>query len=370
MHPDRKPANQDVSRLCDEAGALLDEGRFTSDAHERLARALSQDARNPLVHYRLGLIYGDTGRLAEALQAYDTAIALGPADPKAHNNRGAILQRLGQLDDAAAAFERSLALAPELAPAYVNLGNLCVQQGMRAEAIAIFQRAIDCGLDAALFGQYIASISGVVNTRSPDSWVRSTFDNFAPLFDQHLQKLGYTAPQALADLLRQNADGDMSVAVDLGCGTGMCGVYLAGLSKRLIGVDLSEKMLALARQRALYDDLYLAEIHEWLQNAESASVDIVVAADVFIYIGLLDRAFDEIARVYLPRPGGWFAFSIEEQTQERDYVLRQSGRYAQSDGYIRTLAGRRFDVTVSRAIDLRKEAGVPLAGRLYLLRKT
>ena len=43
--------------------------------------------------------------------------------------------------------------------------------------------------------------------------------------------------------------------LDAGCGTGLCGPLLAPYARRLIGVDLSEGMLALAKEKHVYDAL-------------------------------------------------------------------------------------------------------------------
>ena len=100
--------------------------------------------------------------------------------------------------------------------------------------------------------------------------------------------------------------------------------------------------------------------------AEPRSFDLVIAADVFIYIGELDETFCHVGR--LLRPGGWFAFSTEERGVD-DYVLLPTGRYAQSQAYVRRLASHGFSITVEDTAVIRLEGGMPLMGRLYLLQK-
>ena len=53
---------------------------------------------------------------------------------------------------------------------------------------------------------------------------------------------------------RELARGKKSV-LDLGCGTGLCGVQFRDWARTLTGVDLSPNMLAKARERGLYDEL-------------------------------------------------------------------------------------------------------------------
>lgn len=354
----------EVDRLCTEGCARLDARQF-AEAESLLLRARALAPRDPHTHYCVGLLCADTGRHAEALAAYEASLSLDDSNAKAHNNRGSALQVLGRLRDAEAAYRRALALRPDLAPPYMNLGNVLEQQQRVAEAIAVYDLALSRGLDAGLFSQYRASALGQSTSRSPDSWVKSTFDNFAPTFDAHLRTLGYDIPEALVALLAPRARGPLAV-VDLGCGTGLVGAALAARGHRVVGVDLSEKMLAQARARNAYDALHVAEVHAFLRGAATASFDAAFAADVFIYIGALEEAFVEIARVL--RAGGWFAFSTEE-CEDVDFALLPTGRYAQSDAYVRRLAAANFTVVDAPKVTIRMESGSPIAGRTYLLQR-
>ena len=353
-----------ADRLCDEGYRALEAGRF-DQAAALLARARAVAPQAPLVHYRLGLLYLDTGRFGEALAAFDTALALDPANLRAHNNRGSALQRQGRMAEAEASFRRALELGPDHVQPYVNLGHLLEAQGRPDDAIRLYQSAIARGLDAELFGHHAAAVAGQVTPRAPERWVRATFDNFAPTFDAHMRSLGYAVPPALVARLRGRGPDDPEV-VDLGCGTGQCGVALAGATRRLVGVDLAEKMLAFARAHGVYDELHAAEVHAWLHAAAPASFDVAMAADVLIYIGALEDLFLGVARVL--RAGGWFAFSTEECDGD-EYTLRPTGRYAQGQAYIRRLAQQAFAVAVADPMFLRVESGRPVAGRLYLLRR-
>ena len=66
------------------------------------------------------------------------------------------------------------------------------------------------------------------------------------------------------------------------------------------------------------------------------SFDLVLSADVFIYIGDLAEVFDLTARRLCP--GGLFAFSIEVDNRIQEFELRHTGRYVQSLAYIGRLA--------------------------------
>jgi predicted TPR repeat methyltransferase len=353
-----------AARLCEEGRSLLEARRFT-EALALFERARALAPNDPGVHYNLGLLFSDLGRAGDALAAYDNSLRLDANDAKVHNNRGSVLQILGRLAEAGDAFQRALDLRPDLDYPYINMGQLRQQQGEVAGALAIYDLAIARGRDADLFGQYRAAATGQSTQRSPDRWVATTFDNFAPTFDAHLRNLRYEVPRQLAALLKPHGAQPLSI-LDLGCGTGQVGVALSGQRHRLVGVDLSEKMLAQAKARNIYEQLHACEIHVWLHNAGAETFDAVCAADVFIYIGALETMFQEVGR--LLRRGGWFAFSTEE-CGGPDFKLLSTGRYAQSQSYIRRLAESSFTVVVADPTTIRTESGSPLPGRLYLLQK-
>ena len=348
--------------LADDAYAALERGEVDA-AIRLLQRARALDARDPLIHYRLGLAYSDAQRPREALAAYDAALALAPDHARAHNNRGSCLELLGRTVEAEQAFRAALKHDPRLAQPYLNLGHLLEARGAASAAVTLYADALALGLDRDLFSHHLAAATGTTTARAGDAWVRSTFDNFAPGFDARLAGLGYDVPARLATLVTRNAARTLDI-LDLGCGTGLLAAAPGAARHHLTGVDLSEKMLQRARARGAYARLDCAEVHAWLAATPVAAFDAVVAADLFIYIGALEKAFAGIAKVM--RAGALFAFSVE-QCSAGDYVLQASGRFAQSRDYLARLAVRDFDVVTDQATDLRSENGAPVAGRILVL---
>jgi predicted TPR repeat methyltransferase len=163
----------------------------------------------------------------------------------------------------------------------------------------------------------------------------------------------------------QSRSTEMLDILDLGCGTGLCGLALAKQKRRLVGVDLSEKMLTQARARDLYDELHLGEVHAWLRGAATARFDVVIAADVLIYIGALEELFREVARVL--RNGGRFGFS-PEACEVVDYTLLPRGA-TRNRWRTSRVSKSPFAIVDANPVVIRIESGTALAGRLYLLQK-
>lgn len=303
---------------------------------------------------------------AAALPVLDRLLQQRPHDADLHYRRGLLLGRLGRADDALAAFDTALRLDATLAAAWTQRGSLLREAGRLADAAHCFRQALAHGGDPAMNRWFLASVTGeAAAAQAPTPYVRALFDGYAEGFDQHLvDGLGYDVPQALVALLPSGRH--FASALDLGCGTGLCAPPLRGRVARLTGVDLSPRMLALARARGGYDDLHEADLLPWLQQAP-AGFDLVLAADVFIYIGDLAPVFTEVRRVLLP--GSLFAFSVEAAADdEPSAALGPQLRYRHGQEALTALAGSSgFDVAHVQRRTLRHEQQQAIEGLLWVL---
>ncbi|MBX3570555.1 MAG: methyltransferase domain-containing protein [Rhizobiaceae bacterium] len=202
----------------------------------------------------------------------------------------------------------------------------------------------------------------------PSPFVEALFDEYAPTFDEKLVgALGYRVPRLLEEAIVRAASGRrFRLALDLGCGTGLMGERLRPLVDRLEGYDLSAEMLRKARAKGIYDLLEQADLQEF--RREAAPADLVTAADVFMYVGALDRVVATAAR--LLESGGLFAFSVEGAAGSADFALQASRRYAHSRGYVERLLGDTAFALVSlEEATIRQDRGEPVAGLIVVARR-
>ena len=116
-------------------------GRFT-DA-EKLSLEIIQDfPKHQFAWKVLGAVLGTTGRKSEAVDAYQTAVALSPQDAGAHNNLGNTLKALGRLDEALASYNQAITLKPDFVKAHSNLGITLNALGSRESALKHFERSL------------------------------------------------------------------------------------------------------------------------------------------------------------------------------------------------------------------------------------
>ena len=312
----------------------------------------------------------------EALAVLAQSSALNPNSAEIHQYRAATLQRLKRYAEAIGCYEQALACKSDFVPAHLSLGSLLHFLGRFPEAIEHFKRAIALDPDNpgnAIARHLCSAFSGEqIPPRASNEYIRREFDTFADRFDAQLQRLEYRAPQLLTDAAARaigGPSGSLEV-LDAGCGTGLCGPLLRPFARRLIGVDLSEGMIAKARDRGVYDELVTEELTEFLESRRH-SYDLILSADTLVYFGDLEQVATAAAAAL--RPGGVIAFSLERldaEGAEPGYHLEKHGRYTHTEQYVQEIMTRVGTAIVSlkHAVP-RVERGAPVAGLLVVARK-
>lgn len=381
--------------------ALRAVGRL-DEAVQSYQRALTLRPRSPQVHNDLGGAMIRLGRTDEAIRCFQTAIELDPNYPHPYRNLGPLLLQLGRAREAAEVLARLVHLDPASAKARYELGTALARSDRPADAVEQLRQAVAldanlgsawCNLglaledlgkmqesaaalaearrlmpqSAAVAFHYAAIGAGDPPTQCPPEYLLELFDDYANRFDEHLfNRLAYRGPQLLFDAVGALEHPPLMDIADLGCGTGAAGPLFRSMAKKLVAVDVSPRMLDKARERGAYDELVRAPIADFLRS-RPAEFGLLLAADVFIYIGDLREVFEAAAGSL--RAGGLFAFTIET-IDSGDYLLRPTRRYAQSLGYIQRLAGDFGfkSVSICPAV-IRAGEGPAVQGAVVVLRR-
>ena len=380
-------------------GMLRNQLGFAEEGVEYIKKALQLAPNYIDAENSLGNIYLQIGQPELAEQCFRRTIELNPRFASAYANLGIALKELGRAMEAEDFLLQAIRYEPDVAHHYQNLGNVYRNLSRYDEAVAMYEKAIrmhpadamayqrltrtfylmgklDCCVE--VLKQWLAFdpvnptarhllaayTRNETPTRASDDYVRETFDRFAASFDNILKTLDYQAPALVHGALqRVGAVAESCVLLDAGCGTGLCGALVRPLVKRLVGVDLSAKMLAKAEARNVYDALHEAELTAYFLQA-STSFDVITCVDTFCYFGDLSEAVT--ASVSALKPGGWFIFTVEklEQDQtERDFRLNVQGRYAHAEAYVRhTLQNAGYHINCIDTAVLRNEFIEPVFG--------
>ncbi len=146
------------------------------------------------------------------------------------------------------------------------------------------------------------------------------------------------------------------------------GQRLRPIADRLEGYDISTRMLKQARLKGIYDLLAKADLRDFSYAGPKAGL--VVAADVFIYVGALEGVVNTVAGLLVG--DGLFAFSVEKLAGggEADFALQPSRRYAHSESYVRkVLAANGFSILSLATKAIRQDRREPVEGLVVVAGK-
>lgn len=370
------------------------------NAFEALISLASQHAPG---RFQLACLLMQMNNYKSALEHFSVIIAAHPFHIETLINMASCYLDLGYLEEAKSSYLRALEIAPSDLQILFNLGVINMQQGHLQETIKYYLRAVDVDPDffdahnnlgvaymalrdvsAALSHFHAAAriqpqnkaLQHIINiitknknlSASPSEYIRSLFDSYAGHYDAHLtQSLHYQVPTLFAHAVHEFARGKKQWQIlDLGCGTGLCGEMFKEDARTLVGVDLSDNMLALAAQKHIYDELVNADILTFLANNKN-EYDLIIAGDVLVYFGDLTQLFALVVAAL--KTDGLFVFNTE-MSENDDYKMTASGRFVHNDSYVRRLAEQHgLTVLLHQVAGMRMQDNSPVRGHLYLLRK-
>ncbi len=285
-------------------------------------------------------------------------LRLSSGDPLA-DRRAAYADGLAAGGDPAAAADlmaQALDMAPRWTAAWFRLGEWRSAAGDTAGAVAAWDRVLALDPDDALGAALRIALTRDVPDLDamPPAFVRNLYDAYAPGFEASLVgALSYRGPQMLLDAVA--ARGPFDRVLDLGCGTGLMGVAIRPHARWLDGCDLSPAMLREATAKRVYDRLWEQDIAQ--MPVADAPYDLILAADVFIYLGALDPIIMWAAASLAPQ--GMLAFTVEALS-DGDFRLQPSSRYAHAAAYlVRVLTAAGLVPQLTPAT-LRQDRGEPV----------
>ena len=161
--------------------------------------------------------------------------------------------------------------------------------------------------------------------------IEEIYDNWAEDYERRILSYGYSTPAVTAGFFGRYVNPEDGAVLDAGAGTGITGAVLAPLGYRdLVGIDVSAKMLELAREKGVYRDLRQMELGGRLDFPSDAFAAIV-STGVFAAGHAPPESFDDLIRV--TKPGGHVIFSVRTDVyldggfKEKQEALEREGRW-------------------------------------------
>ncbi|PNW83340.1 hypothetical protein CHLRE_05g247300v5 [Chlamydomonas reinhardtii] len=341
-------------------GVIHQEAGRWAEAADAFERANEKDPMNAATLMNLARALRELGRQQRAAEVYGAVTKLRPDHPTAHYRRGAILRSLRRNEEALAAFRQHLRLVPDHQASRFWIaaitGDTAGMSAAPPDMVAgLFDQYADHFDDhlvnklqyktpEALRDQLLAAHTHLAATRAA-SGVGTSTSNGSSSTSSSSSSSNSTSSSSKPAWRR---------CVDLGCGTGLMGPlllpYMARGAAGLEGVDLSAGMVKEAARRGCYGRLEVGELVGYLEaeaaalttdtmtttakveNSEPVSAsatssmvsadtvagqhvdrsvpyDLLVAADVFVYIGDLAPVLRAAAAAAVA--GAVLAFSTE-----------------------------------------------------------
>lgn len=140
---------------------------------------------------------------------------------------------------------------------------------------------------------------------------KARYDGIAEWYDESVRKGSLTHDILLPSLFALIGNVEGKRICDLACGQGVIARQLAKQGALVVGVDISEKLLEVARRDEEIEPsgiIYVQDDAQSLTSLRDATFDGVVCNLALMDIQDFSETFRSVQRIL--RPGGWFVFSI------------------------------------------------------------
>jgi predicted TPR repeat methyltransferase len=324
---------------------------------------------DPDIHFNQGLNYRRLDRIRDAITSFTQAIKLGDTSLDSIYNLALCHQDLGELEKAAKLYDIALNKNPEHIATLNNYAYLCHKSADLKKAEKLYRKLVQLNPNHEAAQHMLNALVGRRPDTAPLDYIKTIFDNYAENFEESLlKKLSYQAPM---ELWKQYniffPESNRVKCLDLGCGTGLAAEAFMPCCSNFTGVDLSDKILQVANSKNIYTKLVNNDIITFLEQDEDI-YDLIIAADVFIYMGNLEALFKACFKQ--STTNCVMCFSVET-TEEESFSLKDSGRFGHSPSYIEKLCKQTgWTILTSHNSQLRQDRTEWILGHLFILQKT
>jgi len=338
------------------------------DALLAFQKANDLKPNDPEIYYSLGLQYEKLGNLSDSILCFSKASMLNKDSLRYLFVLARVFVLKKKFDKAIFHYKNIISKDASFIDAYCELGKVYIEIDNKDLATGCFQKVLAIQPDHLTANYYISYLNPTYAKQDSDKqYIERLFDGYAETFENDLvTNLEYQTPGVIHGEVVKYIDmlNDLTI-FDLGCGTGLCGELFRTYACHLVGVDISSKIVEKASEKGIYDELYVEDLSDRLHK-EKSSIDLILAADVFVYTGDLESIFRAAKKAL--KPNGLLTFSVEHSSS-RSFEINGNGRYSHSAYYIEDLAvSSGYQILNHVESVLRKEYGSDVQGDVYVLR--
>ncbi len=331
---------------------------------------LDDDKANFEANFELGNCYKNCKDYNKALFYLKEASKANTKCYTCHFNMAQIYDKLCKYEFSLFHLEKVMKVCPEFYEALFSIAQCYRKMKNEGKMYEYLKRTLAKLPEHPGANHLLASLNEETKSDYSSLYARDLFDRYAGHFEEHLvSSLKYQVPFIIKEkLLSLNSAKDSKI-LDLGCGTGLLGKTVVDSFPNLVGVDISSNMIDETRKKDIYSELHTNDIQEFLLKSVQ-EYDLIIAADVFIYIGALKTIFSRIKKSI--NSNSYFIFTIEllNEFDKESFHLAKSGRFSHTIEYIESLCkDYGFEIIDKEKIILRQENKIGQKGVIFILKK-
>lgn len=344
--------------------------RLITEAIELYEDILQDDDTNFDAYHLLGLLYKDNKEYEKALSYFKKAIKLNREFYICLYDMAKTYEKLNKRELSFFYLQKVIKINPDFHSALFSMAQYYRKMRNEKKMIEYLYKTLEKLPEHPGANHLLASLDRKTsNEYSIGEYARDLFDRYADHFEDHLlSSLKYQVPFIIKEKLKTLNTSKNSKVLDLGCGTGLLGKTIVDLFPNLVGVDISSNMIEETRKKEIYTELYVNDIHEFLLKSVQ-DFDLIIAADVFIYIKDLQTVFSRV-KEHL-ETDAYFIFTIElsSEINSANYELGKSGRYTHTMKYVESLCkDNGFELIDKEEVTLRQENNKDQKGEVFILK--
>lgn len=332
-------------------------------------KVIDKDPSFDMAYHSLGLLYKEKREYKEALYYYKKAIKLNKKSYIYHYHIANVYSSLCKYELSLFYLQKVIKLCPEFYYALYEMAKCYKNMKNEKKMFEYLHKTLEVLPKHAGANHMLASQNNDTKSIYSSQYAKKLFDQYADYFEDHLMNsLKYKVPFIIKEKLETLDSPRDSKVLDLGCGTGLLGKNIVEQYPDLEGVDISVNMIEETRKKDIYNTLYTDDIYDFLVK-NTQEFNLIIAADVFIYIGGLKAIFSTVRKSL--SSDGYFIFTIElfSENNNENFQLAKNGRFSHTMEYVEILCkDTGFEVIEKEEIILREQNKVGQKGAIFILK--
>lgn len=351
-----------------EASSLQKSGLITH-AIDIYINILKNNSTNFEANFEIGNCYEKIKNYNKALLHLKKAINLNDKCYKCHYSMAKIYDKLSKFEFSLFHLKKVIKIRPDFHDILFSIAQCYRKMADEENMLDYINKTLEKIPEHPGANHFLASLNKEIRSQYSAEYTEDLFDRYADHFEDHLViSLKYKVPFIIKDKLKSLNLSKNSKVLDLGCGTGLLGRTIIEEYPNIVGVDISTNMIKETRKKEIYSELYISDIYEFLLQNDK-KFDLIIAADVFIYIGDIETIFFELKKCLTSN--GYFIFTIElsSEINIKNFQLAKTGRFSHDIDYIESLCNNiGLEIVEKEEVILREENKIGQKGVIFVLK--